>query len=411
MSVWLIEPRDPLIVRDGKPIGGDARIETLPFPFPSTTAGAARTRMASPAGEFSLHGDAALNQLLAIGVAGPVLAEVDGTTGEPRGFFFPAPRDALVFAERDIDQKVTRLIARRLAPKAMPIGGQVDSLADRNLLPVAAEGDEKTDKPYDEPPAYWSDEHILDWLRKRAAPDVSFAPGALGIAQLPTETRVHVVIAQGERVGVDGGLFQTKGLRFAQEKRNGDERPKLGETRQFAISIRTDGGKVDGVPMALRDELAPIGGERRLARWRKSKRQWPECPQVIVNSVKESKTARILLVTPAVFSAGALPGWSGKSWPQGRGVDVTIQAACVGRPVVVSGWDMAARGPDGKQGGPKATRRLAPAGSVYFVHLKGDEDAIEKWVRDTWLACVSDNERDRLDGFGLAMVGVWEVRS
>ena len=46
MGNWLIEPIDPLIVRDGRPFGPTpgARARTLPFPFPQTIAGAVRTR-------------------------------------------------------------------------------------------------------------------------------------------------------------------------------------------------------------------------------------------------------------------------------------------------------------------------------------------------------------------------------
>ncbi|HZQ09120.1 MAG TPA: type III-B CRISPR module-associated Cmr3 family protein, partial [Anaerolineae bacterium] len=47
MSVWLIEPRDPLIFRDGRPFNPTpgARAISLPFPYPSTLAGAVRTRV------------------------------------------------------------------------------------------------------------------------------------------------------------------------------------------------------------------------------------------------------------------------------------------------------------------------------------------------------------------------------
>ncbi|NTV66005.1 MAG: hypothetical protein HGA65_21065, partial [Oscillochloris sp.] len=56
---------------------------------------------------------------------------------------------------------------------------------------------------------------------------------------------------------------------------------------------------------------------------------------------------------------------------------------------------------------PKATRRLAPAGSVYFLRLAGTEDAIRAWVEQTWMQCVSDNQQSRDDGFGLAVLGIW----
>ena len=34
--------------------------------------------------------------------------------------------------------------------------------------------------------------------------------------------------------------------------------------------------------------------------------------------------------------------------------------------------------------------------------------AISKWVQTTWMSCVSDEEQDRLDGFGLAVIGTWD---
>jgi CRISPR-associated protein Cmr3 len=402
MSTWLIEPRDPLIVRDGKPIGGDARIETMPFPFPSTTAGAVRTRMASPQGEFSLSKDQA-KELLKIPVAGPVLAEVNVGTGNTEGFFFPAPRDALVFDEKNKDGQIDRLIVRRLVPHpSWPSGARMDSLGQQELLPIAAAGKEKPEKPFPDAPAYWRDKNMLSWLMKADKNDVSYSLGALGIAQLPTEARMHVSIAPGERVGLDGQLFQTKGLRFVQNEQPKGEPMKWGNVRQLAISIRAEGTLVHDKTIELRPELAPIGGERRLARWQRASKEWPKCPEEVIAAVKKSKTARIVLVTPAVFKKGALPEWSGNPWPVGGNVIATVKGACVGRPEVVSGWDLA-------KNEPKISRRLAPAGSVYFVQLAGSEDDIAKWARDTWLATVSDEPQDRLDGFGLALVGVWEV--
>lgn len=57
---------------------------------------------------------------------------------------------------------------------------------------------------------------------------------------------------------------------------------------------------------------------------------------------------------------------------------------------------------------PKPARRLAPAGTVFFLELSGSDEAISKWVQTTWMSCVSDEEQDRLDGFGLAVIGTWD---
>ena len=48
------------------------------------------------------------------------------------------------------------------------------------------------------------------------------------------------------------------------------------------------------------------------------------------------------------------------------------------------------------------------AGTVMFVSLAGDRAAIERWVDATWMQCISDEEQDRRDGFGLAVLGVWD---
>ena len=42
-KVFIVEPRDPFIARDGKPFGVGVSAATLPFPFPSTTTGGVRT--------------------------------------------------------------------------------------------------------------------------------------------------------------------------------------------------------------------------------------------------------------------------------------------------------------------------------------------------------------------------------
>jgi len=67
----------------------------------------------------------------------------------------------------------------------------------------------------------------------------------------------------------------------------------------------------------------------------------------------------------------------------------------------VSGWDF-------ENNRPKPTRRLAPAGTVLFFKLDGDDTAVGRWIDATWMHCVSDEEQDRRDGFGLAVLGVWD---
>ena len=79
---------------------------------------------------------------------------------------------------------------------------------------------------------------------------------------------------------------------------------------------------------------------------------------------------------------------------------VRVVAAAVPRAQIVSGWDFAA-------GGPKASRRMAAAGSVYWVELPADLDAAA-WLAKVWMKCIPNpkNPQDSRDGFGLCAVGV-----
>jgi CRISPR-associated protein Cmr3 len=398
MSVWTIEPRDPLIARDGRPAGrGGGLLRTLGFPFPQTLAGAVRTRLAAGGGAFTLR-PAEIEALLAIEVAGPLLAELpaeadtEGAGGEAGDWFAPAPRDA-----RLTEAAPGTYALRRLAPRPLAPGEAVDALGD--LQPVRAEGEPVAGKPPLDPPAFWRWEAFEAWLTAPAGR--SGASESLGRTALLTEQRSHVAIRPGERVGQDGMLFTTVGLRFLAGPEAG---PGRLAPRRLALGVRCAGGEVAGRRLALTPQLAPLGGERRLARWRPAGRDWPALPAAVRESVRGSGQARLLLLTPAYFDGGALPGWNGQAWSTDIPVRVTVRAASVGRPEIVSGWDLAQRQ-------AKPTRRLAPAGSVYFVEIAGTPEDRARWCEAVWLQSVSDGLQNRRDGFGLAAVGSWEERS
>ena len=127
--------------------------------------------------------------------------------------------------------------------------------------------------------------------------------------------------------------------------------------------------------------------------------------------IKQDKRCRLFLLTPAYFSQGYRPTWLCQQREQ-LGVQPRLRAIAIQRPQVVSGWDMALRQ-------AKPSRRLAPAGTVLFLKLKGDEDAIDKWIDQIWFSCVSDDvngstenpKQYRRDGFGLAVLGAWPIET
>lgn len=118
----------------------------------------------------------------------------------------------------------------------------------------------------------------------------------------------------------------------------------------------------------------------------------------------------MILVTPAIFSEGWLPGWInchggslvGSPPLENRAnMELRLISASMDRWKPISGWSLERPRP-----GPKPIRRLVPAGSVYFFEvLSGDAEDI---VKKLWLRSVCDDDQDRRDGFGLAIWGIWD---
>jgi CRISPR-associated protein Cmr3 len=340
---------------------------SLWFPWPSTIAGLARSRagMDPATGKFNLAPAAAL----AIPVAGPWLARLhdDGNVDE---WFIPAPRDCLWQRPAD-DAKV--LERTRLAP----VGRRGDERCDpeigtRELVAAAAKLLRAKPTPG---PAFWSWTDLLAWLDAPASQDRQ--PADFGLPPLIREFRVRVRIDPQRQTAADGMLFGDEGLRFTHGKGNA--------TRRYAVALRcADAG------LASRSGIAMLGGERRMSSFRRASREPDAEPPAGVGT--RGQRLRVVLLTPAIFENGAVPE---------RIADAKVVAAAVGRPQVISGWDMV-RNTEGVERGEKATRRMAPAGSVYWVEVDGNARA---WAERTWMTCVSDVKQDQLDGFGLCVVG------
>jgi CRISPR-associated protein Cmr3 len=185
-------------------------------------------------------------------------------------------------------------------------------------------------------------------------------------------------------------LFQTTGLAFREG---------------VSLAVRLEGAgqlfdRLEGLPA-----LYPLGGERRLAEWRKGIVEGWTCPDEIANKTAKGKYLRLILATPAIFQHGWRPGWigeDGKGTIPGTEIGVTLVAAAVDRWRAISGWSYEDRHSGKRQ---KPVRRLVPAGSVYFFEREGIDLAFPATER--WLRPVCDAEQDGLDGFGLGLWGIW----
>lgn len=384
MRTWILEPRDPLIARDGRPFMATpgARAKSLPFPFPSTTAGTVRTRYGYGKQDYAGFNQSLVEEVKNIRVEGPLLVELNHN-GEIIDWLLHAPADAVLFE----DNKGTKHAhIKQLVPWSLSEEICTDLQGDLLLVSFVSSDVIAKKKPYKDAPQFWRLDKFLEWLAQ-PGDGQSIELDQLGHNGPVEETRVHVKIDPAEQAAEEGFLYQTHGLEFSRVIDK--------TTKRLALAVRT--------ATTLSEGVAPLGGEQRVSLWRKSSASFPSCPEKVRRQVINDKACRVVLLTPAHFRAGFLPAWL----LQARyGVSPRLVAAAVKRPQVVSGWDYENRK-------PKPTRRLAPAGSVFFLRLDGNEQDIEQWVDAVWMNCVSDDdengntEQTRWDGFGLAALGVW----
>jgi CRISPR-associated protein Cmr3 len=407
-----ISPHDPIIARDGRPFGKNQgiRMKSLDWPYPSVLAGSLRTMLGKMNGEFS---DATVQALLEIDIAGPLPMK-------GKQLYLPHPKDILA---KKTDKKI---IAIPLRPVAMRDGKYCD-LPMGGLLPTMLPNSVDEGFKPEKMPAFWSMSKMTAWLANPNGSDFTLCPDSKtkpeeedvddqeckksnpDFLDAPEkDERVHVGISSDTGSAEDGLLFMSVGLDLASRCPGNEIRlaAKVNSVGVFEKLI----SKLDGIH--------PFGGERRLAQWSRIKEPigW-SCPDEISSKLVESNSGKIrmVLATPAIFLKGWLPRWlslrtqeDGKEILEGippEALDsqrLRLVSACVDRWKPISGWSA-----ENKSRGPKAIRRLVPAGSVYFFEAQSGKEA-SALAKSHWLRSVCDDPQDCKDGFGLAVWGVWE---
>lgn len=386
MAIWTIEPHDTVIFRDGRPFNATpgAKATTMLFPFPSTIAGGVRTRAGlDQRGYFQVS---KINEVKAISIKGPFLVELDENANISK-WLFPAPSDAVLLKVENDDKKAK---IKRLVPIKIPKIACTDLETSFSHLTVVGMTSPDPQKPYSKAPRFWYWEKYENWLLD-PKDNENIVVDQYGHGGASIETRNHVKIAQETQTAEEGALFQTSGLRFIHSNNNA---PTLLEKDLNRLAIALD------TKASISEGLAPLGGERRLVTWQKSSASLPfeKCPIAVSNKIAETGTCRVVLLTPGYFEEVLNPIYLQELR---QGIKPVLKAVAVARPQVISGWDF-------EHNNPKPTRRLAPAGTVFFLELgTKDKNLIKSWIDDIWTNPISDRPQDRLDSFGLAILGIW----
>jgi CRISPR-associated protein Cmr3 len=389
MTTFLrISGRDPLVARDGRPFGAGQgnRMRSSGWLYPSVVAGSFRTTIAKESGRG--FDPATQNELLAIEVAG-VLPLVSGQLQ------LPAPNDCVLGEGRGVF---------RARPTGMQ-GGEGANWPAAGLLPALLDAED--DFKREPGPAFWPMSRLAEWLTGKTVDP----RGADFLGQALPDLRDHVSLDPDTGAASEGLLFTTAGIgslalpRFGRSP--GEARP-TGPPRYDAFTEVELSARVENVPAWGQQALAnlstwhPLGGERRLAHWRThdDAAAWA-CPPTVTERLTGADRVTMTLATPAVFRDGWKPGWLDEGLtgvPFEGGPRLRLVAVCIQRWRAVSGWSY-------KDKGPKAIRRVVPAGGVYFFELLDEGRGGE--LAKHWLRPVSDGEQERHDGFGLAAWGTW----
>lgn len=131
-----------------------------------------------------------------------------------------------------------------------------------------------------------------------------------------------------------------------------------------------------------------------------------QLPQPDWDHIADERRFRIVLATPGLFAAGwRLPGLdSDNRWHGPGGITARLTSACVQRAEVVSGWDLARRG-------PKPAQQIAPVGAVYFLdELDGSAEVLRSLTEQGLWPLIDDNALDlarRAEGFNNVFIAAW----
>lgn len=387
----VIEPRDGWFFKTGQGwhVAGSGRSKSFPWPFPSTITGALRTAVGRGVEAVGSRGplSAAEWATVASGVQlDTMLAlrrKADPGSTEPwmaAHRLWPAPHDAVAVHREGGGSRIETLVPVAVTETVLGSGDAGDD------LPLWWPVSENRGKPARMAP-WWSDSLFTEWLVDARTRDLSDKD----LMASPEQRRsVHVSLDVETGTVDEGKLFATEVVE-SRDTRKGE----------WAIAIR---GRVEGNESA---DIAPLvlGGNGYLGFPGSVSETLFAMPEAVASAFERAKPRglRLVAVTPAIFELGWLPDTLKRvdgaflGHLPGVAEEVVLRAAFVGRPLQVSGWDVAREE-------PKPTTRLVPPGSVYFLERVDGAPFSADDARALWLVGLGERQEE---GFGRFVAGTW----
>ena len=209
------------------------------------------------------------------------------------------------------------------------------------------------------------------------------------------DARIGIALDPRKGRASDGALFTSQGIVLRKPEHRRASEAALGWNVGFLAGV--SGATLPDDPLMLR-----FGGDGRAA---VATRTDLCAPEVNYDGIAAAGCCRLILTTPGLFEGGWKPtGVTGDGRDlrfELHGVRARLVCAAVPRFEVISGFDLAKRG-------PKPAQRVAPVGSVYWLDkLDATGDTLRNLAaRGLWSDPV-ENAARRAEGFNRITFGAY----
>lgn len=340
---WFIEANDVLMFRDSKPFTAGQNFtarSTFP-PHPRTMQGVIRTHI--------LDGEGADFAKFASEQEKEAIKRV---VGSPSKFGELALIGPFVARRTGTDQRVVRLFRPPLDLLQKKPNPDNPSKPDNPYVVLQPKCVSRlcTNNPFKEwvPLLHNYDEvdEVEGWLEEHQLVNYLQGNSIEGVVETKnlyhTEARVGLGLDYSKRRGAESQFYHAEFIR-----------PHSDSNATTGLLVGTDND--DGL---IKDGPIAIGGEGRTGTIRAAGYQ----PQNLIT--ERQGRVKVILLTPAYFTGGYKPA----SWERFVGKEAKLVALAIGKPQVISGWDLANKR-------PRPARHLVPAGSVFYFEDAALTDA------------------------------------